>query len=449
MLAGTHNGGLFRSTDNGASWTAVNQGIQSWPQNYPQVYSTFKDIEFAGSSTALAGNFEGMYRSTNNGGNWSYQSDVILATDVREVAAHENVAYAATYWSGMFVSEDNGSTWIRRNNGLAAPHLLAAETQDEWAFTAVENFGVYRSNDKGMTWTAANNGILGRVESLESDNESILAVTAASRYVQRRIWRSVDHGASWTEVNSSAIPAVTAVEVRGDNIYAGGFNGNVSWTNNGGNSWMDITGYIPTAEVSAILSLSDDEVYVSTRGKGVWKITNYGHNVVSASAGLTNLNVTDLEFRNDILFASTHGSGIFASQNRGASWFAVNGGLDNPFVENLGGVGTQVYAGTGTGVFNSTSQMYDNIAVLAGIREHQTSGISVAPNPARGEIFVNGLKSREARIRIFDVTGKVVLEEAVETSASHHINLDVLKRGVYILQCTGELDNYTGRIIVQ
>jgi photosystem II stability/assembly factor-like uncharacterized protein len=449
LLAGTHNGGIFRSTDNGNNWTAVNTGIKQWPNNYPQVYATFKDIEFVGSSTALAGNFEGMYRSTDNGSTWNFQSEGILATQVMETEADGSTIYAATGWSGMFVSENNGETWVRRNNGLPSPHLLATATQHDWAFTAVENFGIYRTNDKGLNWSSANNGILGRVESIEADEQRVIAVTAATRYVERRLFQSTDHGATWTEVNTSAAPPISAVEVRGESIYIGSFDGRVSWTTNGGNSWTDITGYIPTAEVSSILSLSDDEVYVGTRGKGVWKITHFGHNSDPMSIGFTNLHITDLEFQNDVLFAGTRGSGVFVSQNRAASWFAVNGGLTNQFVDGLGGANGKVYVATGVGVYNSNTQMYDNIMLLSGIGEQNKQSLNVMPNPSSGKFSVAGIRGASAVIKIYDIQGSLVQQVKISQATEFTIDLSEYKKGVYILQCVGEADNYTARIVLQ
>lgn len=449
LLAGTHNGGIFRSTDNGNNWTAVNTGIQQWPNNYPQVYSTFKDIEFVGSSTALAGNFEGMYRSTDEGATWSYQSQGILAMDVVETEATGSTVYAATHFSGMFVSEDNGATWQRRNNGIPAPNLLATATQAEWAFVAVQNDGCYRTNDKGLTWTAANNGIIGRVESLEADEQRVVAVTAASRYVERRLWQSTDHGATWTEVNTNAVPPITAVEVRGENIYVGAYDGRVSWTTNGGNSWTDITGYIPTAEVSVILSLSNDEVYVGTRGKGVWKITNHGHNSQLASSGLTNMHITDLEFQNDVLFAGTNGSGVFVSQNKAQSWFAMNSGLKNLFVAGLGGSNGKVYVGTSTSVFNSSNSMYNDITVAAGINENTSAAINVFPNPSKGKILLNGLQEGKVTVRVYDITGAVVHEEAIDSAATKDLDLGQLQPGVYLLQCNETTKQHVTRIVLQ
>ncbi len=62
IFAGT-DGGVFRSTNNGASWTAVNTGLM----NSTSVYS----LAISGSTLFAGTNGGGVYRSSNNGALWT------------------------------------------------------------------------------------------------------------------------------------------------------------------------------------------------------------------------------------------------------------------------------------------------------------------------------------------------------------------------------------------
>src|SRR5437660_9583375 len=61
LFAGTYYGGVFRTTDNGTNWTAVNTGLPD-----PEIFS------LATSGTNLfAGTYLGVSRSTDNGTSWT------------------------------------------------------------------------------------------------------------------------------------------------------------------------------------------------------------------------------------------------------------------------------------------------------------------------------------------------------------------------------------------
>src|SRR5438046_8385482 len=62
VFAGTQGGGVFRSSDNGATWTPVNTGLTS------------TDIHALATNSAgdlFAGTFGGAFRSTDNGDTWT------------------------------------------------------------------------------------------------------------------------------------------------------------------------------------------------------------------------------------------------------------------------------------------------------------------------------------------------------------------------------------------
>src|SRR5207245_2023532 len=73
LYAGTYLGGVFKSTDGGGSWSAVNSGLPYYPSNpyYPEVFALTIDPQtpatlYAG--TTLCGS---VFKSTDGGGSWS------------------------------------------------------------------------------------------------------------------------------------------------------------------------------------------------------------------------------------------------------------------------------------------------------------------------------------------------------------------------------------------
>ncbi|MBI4649124.1 MAG: T9SS type A sorting domain-containing protein [Bacteroidia bacterium] len=78
IFAGNYLGGVFLSSDNGASWTAVNNGLSA----YTAVFS------FAVSgSNIFAGTPDGVFLSANNGVNWEAVNTGLNRLDVTGIPA--------------------------------------------------------------------------------------------------------------------------------------------------------------------------------------------------------------------------------------------------------------------------------------------------------------------------------------------------------------------------
>lgn len=61
---------------------------------------------------------------------------------------------------------------------------------------------------------------------------------------------------------------------------------------------------------------------------------------------------------------------------------------------------------------------------------------TIAPNPANNEIRITGIDKAKATVAVFDLTGKLVLEQDIEGNAT--VNISRLTKGMYVLRLTGE-----------
>ncbi len=85
LFAGTSMG-VYLSTNNGASWTAENTGLDAAPLDV-SFLAVIGAILFAGTSTDAGTYGGGVYLSTNNGASWSAVNNTGLTdTDVRALA---------------------------------------------------------------------------------------------------------------------------------------------------------------------------------------------------------------------------------------------------------------------------------------------------------------------------------------------------------------------------
>jgi len=97
LFAGTFNSGVFRSADQGESWTAVNTGL---PPN-----ASISSIAAVGPNLFAATFNSGVFHSTDQGGSWTAINVGLTDLRVRTFAVLEGRLFAGTLGSGVFVTD--------------------------------------------------------------------------------------------------------------------------------------------------------------------------------------------------------------------------------------------------------------------------------------------------------------------------------------------------------
>ncbi len=210
--------GVFKSTDGGASWTAVleidaNTGvsdIEFHPTNPDVIYAAAYERRRHVWGLMAGGPNGGIYKSTDAGASWEKKSKGLPDGDVGKIglavtAADPGRVYATIEADddhrGFYRSSDQGESWSRRNDyisGGTGPHyymeLTASQLSADLVFQMDVFFRVTR--DGGETFS-----VLGTGREKHSDNHALwmdpdddlhlLAGTDAGLY------ESFDQGASW------------------------------------------------------------------------------------------------------------------------------------------------------------------------------------------------------------------------------------------------------------
>lgn len=226
LYLGAALGGVWKSTDGGASWTPLTDdqpslasgAIALAPSNPDRVYVGTGEENFSGDSLYGAG----VLRSDDGGISWAQLgADVFVdpngggARTSRIVVDPNNpdLVYLATTW-GLWKSNDGGQSWdlkLSDRTQAAITDLLMSPNDAATLYAAVSvpngaaNKGLYRSVDFGETWAPLDLGLdlsqIGRVNiALAPSNPQIMYAAvgnAAGSAPQMFRLKSIDGGESW------------------------------------------------------------------------------------------------------------------------------------------------------------------------------------------------------------------------------------------------------------
>jgi photosystem II stability/assembly factor-like uncharacterized protein len=111
LFAGTDDGGVFVSDNDGASWMARNAGL-----NGGALF--VRSFVAVGNAIFAATDGGGIYRSTDGGESWgAVNNDLPPTLNVYTFAVSGQKLYAGSIY-GVFVTENQGANWKQVNAGL-------------------------------------------------------------------------------------------------------------------------------------------------------------------------------------------------------------------------------------------------------------------------------------------------------------------------------------------
>ena len=224
----TYGDGVYRSTDQGRTWTNV--GLAATRQiSAVRIHPTDPDIVYvAAQGDRWKGTADrGIYRTKDGGKSWTLvlKGDNTLsgASDLSMDATNPRILYAA-FWdaqrfpwqvrsggagSGIWKSLDGGDTWKRLSEGL--PKLMGkigvavspANPDRVYAIVEAENGGLFRSDDAGATWRLLSGDRLIQTRSWYYMNVTADPKNADVVWVMNApVMRSIDGGRTFQTVNA-------------------------------------------------------------------------------------------------------------------------------------------------------------------------------------------------------------------------------------------------------
>ncbi len=384
IYVGGAQGGVWKSTDNGATWVALTDQLT--------------DTSLAVGSIAIAPNGD-IYVGTgegNNSGDSYYGSGILKSTDggntwtrlagstfgkstftkliinpIRgTIIAATNSGHTSSSTVtmnvdpgvplGVYVSSDGGKTWTLTLKAKNEASDLVLDPLDPSVVYAAVDGAVYVSKDAGSNWTGPMSGGLPKPENVGRVNLGIstsshLSIFAAIEDTSRTtsqgsLYETNNGGSTWALVNPPPTARrqggfcadqcdydmLVAVDPTDPNtIYLGGLD--LYRTTDGGSTWIDIGGYVgfihPDQHAFAFSPTSHSTIYVGNDG-GIWS-SNSG-NTCSPDSCWTDLNyglglaqfqsVAAHPSDKTVFLGGTQDNGVLMRNGSSSIWTEVTGG---------------------------------------------------------------------------------------------------------------------------
>lgn len=326
-----------------------------------KVHPTDSTILFVGTPSG------GMWKSTNSGASWTPVTDelpVIGVSDILINPDNPQEMYIATgdnnmintYSIGVLKTTDGGSTWnttglnyqVSQTINIRRMAMHPVHPDTLWAGT---NNGLFRSNDGGDSWSQIMPGSIRDIEFHPNDPSIVFLTTSGGFY------KSTDGGASFVSSGLSENSAISRMELavapsNPDIIYVIAADANSSGlyafyrSNDGGNSFgqtantTNILGYFQNGGTGGqawfdmdVTVSPNDENEVFTAGINIWKTTDGGSSF-SPTSDWSNPyantyvhgDVHRVIFQGNRLYTTCDG-GLFYSDDFGSSWTDISSNL--------------------------------------------------------------------------------------------------------------------------
>ncbi len=312
MLLSTSDG-FFLSADSGATWGRSVEGLTS---TFISALSRRRD------GTIFAGTYNGhLFRTSNNGTSWERSAlDLDRRFSVSSIAFIEgSVIMLGTVGDGAWYSIDNGGTWVRRGGLLSERVIINAilVSRSGAIVVASDSGRMHRSIDNGASWTTVVVDTLQNMLSLAQDSTGRIIVGSSLD-----VAASVDDGVSWspsgTGISSRFVYSVAAS--RTGTLYAGAYNGNVFRSIDHGATWTKSTADRDAVIIITLAVDTNEVVFAGASNRGPYRSDDKGMTWRAYNSGLTSRSsygfIFDSEGR---LYTGTAGAGVFRSIDRTSS----------------------------------------------------------------------------------------------------------------------------------
>lgn len=338
IYVGVYHYGIFKSTNEGISWTNINSGL-----NNKNVF----DIN-CNATNLFCATYDGIYKSSKSNLSWIKKSEGINNIWITSLATKSDQLLIGTYGSGLFTYENK--KFQRRNIGTDLMFIIDLKVYNNnqiyvisssWAPTLDAKF--HYSSDNGNSWVLVNNGFdTGGLQCLDVNHKYIYAGSwygLFRKQINGNYWEKLTNGIP-NNVNISSIASSDSV------VIVTNGTSEIYRSTDYGDSWQPI--YVQNL-FSGIRVYSENkgEFYLgSGQVNKLFKSSNYGITWQNLNIPLFSSNIQSIYVNKNELFVGLSNDGILISSDNGINWVTSNVGLDSKNISSFSTLENTIYVGT-------------------------------------------------------------------------------------------------------
>ncbi len=312
------DGGIFKTTNSGAGWTDLSDGlqisqmygfgqsttnadllIQGWQDNGTNRYNASGWQRILGGDGMLCfidwNNDQNMWaeyyngalqRSTNGGSSFSSAIGNINEAGAWVTPWIQDPVNAGTIYTGfvnVWKSTNGGGAWTKLSNftNTSTCTNLAVSPADNQVIWAAKPGGLYKSSDGGATWTTITSIPNGNITFIACSNTDANKawVTFSGFTNTSKVFQTSDQGVSWVNLSGSIpnipVNCITYVNNSNDGLYIGTDVG-VFYKDASLSVWQPFFLGLPNVTVTQLsIFYPTGKIRASTYGRGLWESDLY------------------------------------------------------------------------------------------------------------------------------------------------------------------------------
>jgi Secretion system C-terminal sorting domain/PKD domain len=333
---------VWKSTNGGSNFNALTKW--SWPTGgFGYVHADIHTLDFIGNAL-FCGSDGGIFKSTNNGSSWSDITSGIQNSQFYRLgtsATNAGIVIAGAQDNGCTMLDNGSWTHVTGGDGM---ECAVDYTNPNIIYSTSQNGTIYKSTNGGSSFNQISGGI--------SDNGAWVTPyvldpnTPSTIYAgYTDVWKSTNGGGNWTNISnfgSTTLRSLAVAPSNSNTIYAATYS-TIKKTTNGGGNWTDITSGLPNNSITYITvhNLNPNILWVSLsgfdNGQKVYKSTNGGSSWMNVSGNLPNLPINCVLYEygtNNGIYVGTD-IGIYYKNDDLLNWQSYMTGLPNVMVNEL------------------------------------------------------------------------------------------------------------------
>lgn len=356
IYAGTEKNGIFKSTDDGISWSKLNNGL-------PERYNALSILAL--ESKILLGSDE-LYTSIDEGENWSKNNSFPNIYGGAHSFLNFDSTIIARPYNGLYISFDNGESWNVRNGNLpldtllhyiewqvdtiiTPTHLTDLTIYNDILYAGTDSLGLLFSKNLGLTWSRLDSisPIKTNINSLHIDKNKIMLATNVGVLI------STDSAQSFIQINLGEYNIISKIYSNEGKYYATSYEGifisddGYNWDNtNDGLSYKHIT----------TLGFTDNKIFTGTYRDGIYYSFFDNPYWIPSNRGFNKLKILSMTNFDEELYVGTALSYVYKYQKDLDNWYIQNPNIYFSDIHELFPQNDVLWAATNNGVYRFSLQ---------------------------------------------------------------------------------------------